>query len=138
MRTILAIFLGVAAGVKMQYCETRCAAPSCYTPDASQLNCPAVANDGLGYGQISSRSKGQSQSAARADNQFEQEDDTLNWDGNNSAAWNGESQGSGYEISTEYISINGSYNAEEAITDTSAAKVGETGKAANCFRRESS
>lgn len=137
MRTILAIFLGVAAGVKVS-CAPCYSAPSCAAPCASQLNCPAVANDGRGYGKISSRSKGQSQSAARADNQFEQENDTLNWDGNNSSAWNSESQGSGYEISTEYITINGCYDAEEAITDTQAAKVGETGKAANCFRRESS
>jgi hypothetical protein len=136
MRTIIALFLGVAAGIKMECAP--CAAPSSAKPVASQLKCPCVANDSQGYGKISSRSKGQSQSAARADNQFEQEDETLNWDGNFQEAENGESQGSGYEISTQYITINGEYNAEEAITDTQAAKVGETGKAANCFRRESS
>lgn len=136
MRAALAIFLGVAAGVQMQCAP--CATATCEKPIPSQLKCPCVANDGQGYGSISSRSKGQTQSAARADNQFEQEDEILNWDGNNQEAENGESQGSSYEISTQYITIAGEYNAEEAITDTQAAKVGETGKAANCFRRESS
>lgn len=138
MRTIIAIFFGVSAAIQMQ-CAPACAGTAtCSSPPrATQLNCPDVGN-GNGYGSISSRSKGQSQSAARADNQFEQEDETLNWDGNNHEAENSATQGSGYEISTEYISINGCYNAEEAIQNTQAAKVGESGKAANCFRRESS
>ena len=128
--------MGVSAAVKMG-CHPCASNPTCPAPQATQLRCPAVGNNGKGYGSISSRSKGQSQSAARADNQFEQEDELLNWDGNNQEAENGQSQGSGYEISTEYITIKGEYNAEEEITDTQAAKVGETGKAANCFRRES-
>jgi hypothetical protein len=110
MRSILAVFLGVAAAVKMQgVCYS---APSCEKPIPSQLKCPCAGKDGKGYGSISSRSKGQSQSAARADNQFEQEDDLLNWDGNSQEAENGQSEGSGYEISTEYITINGNYEAE--------------------------
>ena len=62
MKTFLAIFLGVAAGVKVQYAPKCCyKAPTCGSaPTAGQLNCPAVSNDGFGYGQISSRSKGQS------------------------------------------------------------------------------
>lgn len=136
MRTILALFLGAASAVHMHY--GKCGPQPCDKPVANQLDCPCVKNDGLGFGSISSRTKGQSQSAARADNQFEQEDELLNWDGNSQEAENGASQGSGYEISTQYITINGEYNAEEAITDTQAGKVGETGKAANCFRRESS
>lgn len=135
MKSILAVFLGVATAIQMQ-CATACG--GCEAPVASQLKCPCVANDGQGFGSISSRSKGQSQSAARADNQFEQEDDSQNWNGNEQEAENGATQGSGYEISTQYITINGQYDAEEAITDSQAAKVGETGKAANCFRRESS
>jgi len=139
MKSILAVFLGVATAIQIQSCPSNCGCSEpCEAPVASQLCCPCVKNDGQGYGSISSRSKGQSQSAARADNQFEQEDTTLNWDGNNQEAENGASQGSAYEISTQYISINGCYNAEEQITDSQAAKVGETGKAANCFRRESS
>jgi hypothetical protein len=137
MRTIIALFLGVATAITMKSCPASVSS-GCPVPIANQLNCPCVKNDGQGYGSISSRSKGQSQSAARADNQFEQEDDTINWDGNNQEAENGASQGSAYTISTQYITINGEYNAEEQITDTQAAKVGETGKAANCFRRESS
>ena len=138
MRTILALFLGIASAGHITYraCEP-CAAPTCPPPAATQLDCPCVDGDGKGYGSISSRSKGQSQSAARADNQFEQENDQLSYSGNNQEAENSASTGSSYEISTQYISINGEYNAEQAITDSSAAKVGESGKAANCFRRES-
>jgi hypothetical protein len=52
MRTILAIFLGVAAGIKMQCapCAAVCGASSSVKPIASQLKCPCVANDGQGYG----------------------------------------------------------------------------------------
>lgn len=97
MRTILAVFLGVATAVSMQCAPvSSCCAPSCDKPYASQLKCPCVANDGKGYGSISSRSKGQTQSAARADNQFEQEDDLLNWDGNNKQREQEQSCGNGY------------------------------------------
>ena len=75
MRTYLALFLGVASAVQMKQYGCYEAKPSCEAPSASQLDCPCVKNDGQGYGQISSRSKGQSQSAARADNQFEQENE---------------------------------------------------------------
>jgi hypothetical protein len=62
MKSFLAIFLGVAAGVKVT-CNPCGAAPTCAgVPQASQLRCPAVGNGsgGRGYGSISSRSKGQS------------------------------------------------------------------------------
>ena len=54
------------------------------------IACPGTETNGCGYGKISSRSKGQSQNAAKADNQFEDLQENLEWTGVKSNTESGE------------------------------------------------
>jgi len=98
--------------------------------------CPPVS--GNGYGEINTKSREQSQEAAKSKNQFESEVDTLEYEGKNSECSSKAAEHSGTVCSTEYIVIDGEFDAQQKMTDTHAAKVAQTGKGATCFRRESS
>jgi hypothetical protein len=51
--------------------------------------CPNTETRGLGFGKISSRSKGQSKNTAKADNQYEEVNEALKYSGSNNEAKNG-------------------------------------------------
>ncbi len=112
------------------------AEPAC-SAQISAAGAAASARAAAGYGTISSRSKGQSQNAARADNEFEAVQENLEYSGTNSESEQGQNESESCLIRTETVSINGSFSYDEDITESQAAQVAESGKSASTFRRES-
>lgn len=137
----VAALLASASAIKLSPCATPCfASPlpaESYGPICADtvISCGDIRSPG--YGQITAKSKGKSQNAAKADNEYESVQETLKWDGADREQEKTESEKEACLISKEVVKISGSFEADQDITEAQAAKVAESGKSATCFRRES-
>ena len=103
-------------------------------PNNFKIACPAT---GFGStGTLSSKSKAQALNAAKANNKFEELVERLDWNDKNKEVEKGHDQSNSVLQSKSFLKIEGCYKATQEIKKKSAAKEAESGKAANCFRRE--
>lgn len=92
---------------------------------------------GRGTGLISSKSKGQALNAAKANNKFEELVERLDGNFADKEVEKGSIHSNSVQCGKTFMKINGHYKAVQDIKKKSAAKEAESGKAANCFRKES-
>lgn len=138
----VATLIATTQAVKLTQCDVSCfssplpaaysAAPYCAD---TALSCASISSPG--YGEITAKSKGKSQNAAKANNEYESVQESLKFQGGESQSEKTESEKEACLISKEVVKISGSFEAEQDITEAQAAKVAESGKSATCFRRES-
>jgi hypothetical protein len=100
-----------------------------------KIACPDTGFRGV-TGTLSSKSKAQALNAAKANNKFEELVERLDWNEKNKESEKGQQQSNSVLTSKSFIKIEGCYKATQDIKKKSAAKEAESGKAANCFRRE--
>ena len=126
------LFAAVAASLKQCGCDSvdgKCPQPV-YT-----LNCPPI--DSKGYGEINAKSREEAQEKANAENQYESENERLKWEGTNSECSSEKGERTGELVSSETITLSGSFDASHEGDECHAGKVGHAGKGATCFKRES-
>lgn len=97
------------------------------------LSCQSIPS---GYGKITSKGKRQTREAAESKNQYDNENDTLAYEGTRNECQSTQQEGSSQGTMTEIINLNGNYAASEKLTETQHGKSAESGKGAAVFRKE--
>jgi translation initiation factor IF-2 len=90
-----------------------------------------------GYGSITSRSKGHSKNAAKADNQFDAVQEKLQWQGQDKEQESASSEDASCLLKKEVVTIKGQFDAQQDLSEAMAAKQAQSAKSATCLRRES-
>ena len=100
-----------------------------------KISCPGAGPCCNGI--ISSKSKGQALNAVKAQNKFEELNQRLDWNHADRELEKAKQRENSCLVSKTFTKIRGHYDACIDIHQKSAAKEAESGKAANCFRKES-